>query len=63
MPQDALPDADLFKQMKRKIRKALIGALNAAALWVYYPDADILIQIRGGKCARLELREIGDAAT
>lgn len=60
MAQDPLPDADLFKEMKRKIRQALVRAVDAVSLWSFYPNVDVTIQVRKGKCARLEWREVED---
>lgn len=55
---EADASADTFKSIKRRVREALLRALEQAAFAIYYPEADVTLQIRKGKCIRVDVREI-----
>jgi hypothetical protein len=61
--QDTNPDPDIFRVMKRKVRRTLLIAFESVSFALFYPDADVTIQIRNGKYRRLEIREIDESIT
>lgn len=51
-------DPDTFKAIKRKLFRSLRAAFESVAFALFYPDANIELQIRNGKITRIEVREI-----
>ncbi len=61
--EDATQNPDTFKAIKRRLRRSLLEAFKAIAFAIYYPDCDVLLQVRNGKYTRLEIREADNLTT
>lgn len=57
-PYAEIENPDVFKSIKRRLFRSLMQAFEQVAFFVYYPDADVTLQVRGGKLVRLDVREI-----
>lgn len=57
-PPEEIANPDVFKSIKRSLRRNLLQAFERVAFAIYYPDCDVTLQVRGGKFVRLDVREI-----
>lgn len=60
---EPLPDPDSFKSLKRKLRRILFAAFETIAFGLYYPNCDVTLQFRDGKCKRMDIREFDETMT